>query len=261
MSSSYLNPIAFNLGPLEVHWYGIIMASALLIGLLLATKEAKRRKVDPDLIYDLVIWAVPFAIIGARLYYVAFRWSYYQNNLGQIIAIWQGGIAIHGALIGAIIATILFAKKHNIKFWILADIAAPSLILGQAIGRWGNFMNQEAHGGPVSLSFLESLHLPEWIIQQMNINGTYYHPTFLYESIWNFSIFLFLFLYWKKQDFLKDGEVFLTYIGLYSVGRFFIEGMRTDSLMAGSLRMAQLISIVIILSSITISYYRRNLSD
>jgi len=257
MNSSYLSPIAFKLGPLKVHWYGIIMASAVLIGLILASNEAKRKKINPDLILDLVIWAIPFAIIGARTYYVIFEWDYYKYNPSQIIKIWQGGIAIHGALIGSIIAAIIFTKKHKIRFWEVADIAAPSLILGQAIGRWGNFMNQEAHGGPVSRSFLESLHLPKWIIEQMNINGTYYHPTFLYESIWNLMIFSFLFFFWKKRDFLKNGEIFLTYISLYSIGRFFIEGMRTDSLMIGPLRMAQLISIFIIIVSIAISYYRR----
>lgn len=257
MSSSYLNPIAFQLGPLAVHWYGIIMASAVLIGLVVATKEATRININPDLIYDLVIWAIPFAIIGARTYYVIFQWDYYKINPSQIIAIWHGGLAIHGALIGAVIAAILFVKKHKISFWTVADITAPSLILGQAIGRWGNFMNQEAHGGPVSRNFLESLHLPEWIINQMKINGTYYHPTFLYESTWNFFVFLFLFFYWKKRNFLKKGEIFLTYISLYSVGRFFIEGIRTDSLMFGSLRMAQIISIAIIILSIIVSYYKR----
>lgn len=257
MDSSYLNPIAFELGSLSVHWYGVIMASAVLIGLLLGTKEAERRRIDPELILDLVIWAIPFAIIGARTYYVLFKWDYYSQYPSQIIAVWNGGLAIHGALIGAIITAIIFTKKNKITFWQLADIAAPSLILGQAIGRWGNFMNQEAHGRAVSRSFLENLQLPYWIIEQMNINGTYYHPTFFYESVWNILIFIFLFFYWKKQNFLKSGEVFLSYLALYSLGRYFIEGMRTDSLMFGSLRVAQLISIAIILLAIGISYYRR----
>ncbi|WP_018249486.1 prolipoprotein diacylglyceryl transferase [Orenia marismortui] len=259
MNSSFLDPIAFSLGPLKVYWYGIIMASAVLFGLILASKEAERRKMNPDLVLDLVILAIPFAIVCARIYYVIFEWDYYRYNPDKIIAIWHGGIAIHGALIGSIIAAIIFTKKNKVNFWTLADVTAPSLILGQAIGRWGNFMNQEAHGGPVSKSFLEGLHLPTWIIEQMNINGIYYHPTFLYESIWNLTIFLFLFFYWKKQSFLKKGEVFLTYISLYSLGRFFIEGMRTDSLMLGPLRIAQVISILIIITSIGVSYYKRKL--
>ncbi|GAB6099604.1 prolipoprotein diacylglyceryl transferase [Halanaerocella petrolearia] len=261
MNSSYLDPIAFRLGPLSVHWYGIIMASAVLLGLILATRESNRRNLDPELMLDLVIWAIPTAILGARTYYVIFKWDYYSQYPQEIIAIWHGGLAIHGALIGALLAGIIFAYIKGIYFWTLADIAAPSLILGQAIGRWGNFMNQEAHGGPTSRRFLESLYLPDWIIEQMNINGIYYHPTFLYESIWNLLIFLFLTLYWKKQDFLKPGEVFLTYISLYSVGRYFIEGMRTDSLMLGSLQVAKFASISIILISITIASYNHYVRD
>ncbi|GAB6137212.1 prolipoprotein diacylglyceryl transferase [Halanaerobaculum tunisiense] len=255
MNSSYIDPIAFELGPLNIHWYGIIMATAVLIGLFLATKEANRKNINPELILDLVIWGIPCAIIGARSYYVIFQWSYYSQHPQEIIAIWHGGLAIHGALIGSLLAGITFAYHKGISFRKLTDITAPSLILGQAIGRWGNFINQEAHGGPTSRNFLEQLQLPHWIIEQMQINGIYYHPTFLYESIWNLAIFLFLFFYWKKQDFLQPGEIFLTYIGLYSLGRYFIEGMRTDSLMLGSIQVAQVISILIIIVSLGLAYY------
>ena len=255
--NSYLDPIAFKFGPFEVYWYGLIMATAVFIGLLLAMKEAERRDVDPDLIIDLVISVLPLAILGARIYYVIFEWSYYAHNPQEIIAIWHGGLAIHGAIIGALIGGIIFAKVKKLSFWKLTDIVAPSFIIGQAIGRWGNFMNQEAHGGPVSRSFLASLKLPNWIIEQMHIQGTYYHPTFLYESIWNLVVFLFLILYWKKQDFLKPGEVFLTYISLYSIGRFFIENMRTDSLMLGQIQVARAISLVIVLASIGLTIYNR----
>ncbi|MGM0369699.1 MAG: prolipoprotein diacylglyceryl transferase [Bacillota bacterium] len=261
MDSSYLDPIALKFGSFEVYWYGIIMATAVFSGLLLAMKDAKRRNLDPDLMIDLVISTLPLAILGARLYYVIFEWNYYAHNLAEVLAIWHGGLAIHGAIIGGLIGGILFAKVKNLSFLKLTDIAAPSFILGQAIGRWGNFMNQEAHGGPVTKSFLENLSLPHWIIEQMNIQGTYYHPTFLYESIWNLLVFSFLFFYWKKQDFLAPGEVFLTYISLYSVGRFFIEGMRTDSLMLGHFRIAQVISIAIILVSISLIVYNRKFSN
>ena len=255
MTSSYLDPIAFKFGPLEVYWYGLIMATAVFVGLLLAMKEAERKNINPDAIVDLVITVLPLAILGARIYYVIFEWGYYSQHPQEIIAIWHGGLAIHGAIIGALIGGIVFAKVKNLSFSKLTDIVAPSFILGQAIGRWGNFMNQEAHGGPVSRAFLESLKLPHWIIEQMNIQGTYYHPTFLYESIWNLLIFLFLTFYWKKQDFLKSGEVFLTYISLYSIGRFFIENMRTDSLMWGPIQMARAISITIVLASISLAVY------
>lgn len=257
MNSGYLDPIAFQIGPISVYWYGVIIASAVLIGIILGTQEAKRRNMDPELILDLVILGIPLAIIGARLYYVIFSWGYYSQHLGEIFALWHGGLAIHGGIIGALIGGIIFARQHNLSFRKLTDIAAPSLIMGQAIGRWGNFINQEAHGGPVTRKFLENLHLPQWIIEQMQIGGTYYHPTFLYESIWNLLIFLFLTFYWKKQDFLQPGEVFLTYISLYSLGRYFIEDMRTDSLMLGSLQVAQLISIALILLSIGLAVYNR----
>lgn len=250
-----LNPIAFSLGPIPVHWYGIIIGSGLALALYLAIREGDRRGLPKDTFADLMLWAIPIAIISARIYYVIFEWDFYKNNLGAIPQIWNGGIAIHGALIGSVLTAYVFAKKRGISFWKLADIAAPSIILGQAIGRWGNFMNQEAHGGEVSRAFLENLHLPDFIINQMYINGTYYHPTFLYESIWNLAGFILLIL--LRRVNLRRGEMFLTYVIWYSVGRFFVEGMRTDSLMLGSLRMAQTISIALIIGAIAILIYRR----
>ena len=182
-----IDRIAFEIGPITVYWYGIIIATGIALGWLLATRESKRLGLDKDIFSDLLLWAIPISIISARLYYVIFQWDYYMDNPGKIIAIWEGGIAIHGGLIGAVITTIVFAKRKGVSFWQLADIAAPSLILGQAIGRWGNFMNQEAHGGEVTRSFLENLYLPDFIINQMYIDGVYYHPTFLYESLWNLA--------------------------------------------------------------------------
>jgi len=251
-----MNPIALQLGPISVHWYGIIIGLGAMLGLYLATQECKKRGISPDILVDLVLFALPIAIISARIYYVLFEWSYYKNHLIQIPAIWNGGIAIHGGLIGAVLTAIIFTRKRKISFWKLADITAPSILLGQAIGRWGNFMNQEAHGGPVSRAFLENLHLPTFIINQMNINGTYYHPTFLYESLWSLvGVALLISL---RNINLRRGEMFLTYLIWYSIGRFFIEGMRTDSLMLTShLRIAQVISIVIIVGSISLNLFRR----
>lgn len=255
-----LNPIALELGPLSIHWYGIIIGTGLLLGLYIATNEAVKRGLPKELFTDLVLWAVPIALICARIYYVIFNWSYYSQHPNEIIAIWKGGIAIHGALIGAIVTTVVFAKKKNVSFWKLADIAAPSIILGQAIGRWGNFMNQEAHGGPVSREFLERLQLPDFIINQMYIKGSYYHPTFLYESLWDLIGFLILLILQRLN--LKRGEVFLTYVIWYSIGRFFIEGMRTDSLMlTDSLRMAQVLSVILVVASTILILYRRTRKD
>lgn len=250
-----LDPIALSLGPIQVHWYGVIIGAGILLALIIAMRESVKRGMDKDLFTDLMLWAIPIAIISARIYYVIFEWDYYSQHLGEIIAIWHGGIAIHGALIGSVLTAYFFTKKRNISFWKLADIAAPSIILGQAIGRWGNFMNQEAHGGEVSRAFLENLHLPEFIVNQMYIDGVYYHPTFLYESIWDFLGFLVLIL--LRRVNLGRGEMFLTYVIWYSAGRFFIEGLRTDSLMIGDLRMAQFISAALIVLAIVMLIYRR----
>lgn len=252
-----IDPIAFQLGPLQVHWYGVIIGLGIALGLYLAISESKRLGLHPDTFVDLLVWAIPIAILSARAYYVAFEWDYYSQNPGDIIKVWNGGIAIHGALIGSVITALVFAKIKGISFWKLTDIAAPSIILGQAIGRWGNFMNQEAHGGEVTRSFLENLHLPQFIIDQMYINGTYYHPTFLYESLWNIAGFILLLILRRKAN-LRRGELFLSYVIWYSIGRFFVEGMRTDSLMLTEyLRIAQVISLVLIVVAAALIIFRR----
>jgi phosphatidylglycerol---prolipoprotein diacylglyceryl transferase len=224
-----IDPVAIALGPFQIHWYGIIMGTAALLGLYLAVREGKRQGIDTDKLLDMMIWVLPSAIIGARLYYVFFEWEYYATHPEDILAVWKGGLAIHGGLIAAFLVGYLYIRKHKLSFLQLADIVAPSILLAQAIGRWGNFINQEAHGGPVSVDFLHSLHLPSWIIQQMTISGVTYHPTFLYESVWNlvgFGVLLFL----RYVVVPKRGEILFSYMIWYSLGRFFIEGLRTDSL-------------------------------
>lgn len=251
-----LNPIAFQLGPIAVHWYGIIIGLGALLGLWLAVREGERRGLHKDTFVDLVLFAIPIAILCARAYYVIFQWGYYSEHPDQIIQIWNGGLAIHGGLIGAVLTGIIYAKVKGLSFWKLADIGAPSILLGQAIGRWGNFMNQEAHGEAVSRAFLENLHLPDFIINQMYIDGQYYQPTFLYESLWSFTGVVVLLLLRKAN--LKRGELFLIYVIWYSMGRYFIEGLRTDSLMlTENLRIAQVISIVLILCAVALIAYRR----
>ncbi|MBD1381448.1 prolipoprotein diacylglyceryl transferase [Metabacillus arenae] len=250
-----LNPIALDLGPIQIHWYGVIIGLAALLGLWLAVREGKRRGLHPDTFVDAVLIAIPIAIICARAYYVIFEWDYYSQNPGEIIKIWNGGLAIHGGLIGAILTGFIFAKVKKLSFWKLVDIAAPSIILGQAIGRWGNFINQEAYGEAVTRDFLEGLFLPDFIINQMFIDGQYYHPTFLYESLWNLVGFIILMA--LRRVNLKQGELFLSYVIWYSIGRFFIEGMRTDSLMLESLRIAQVMSIGLIVIALALIIYRR----
>jgi phosphatidylglycerol---prolipoprotein diacylglyceryl transferase len=251
-----IDRVAIDLGPIQLYWYGVIITAGILLGLWLAMRESERRDLPKETFADLVIFAAPISIIFARIYYVVFNWEYYAEHPIKIFAIREGGLAMHGVLIGAVLTIIVFAKVRQISFWKLADILAPSLILGQAIGRWGNFINQEAHGGPVSREFLENLYLPDFIINQMYIDGTYYHPTFLYESLWNFGGFIVL-MFLRRLN-LRRGELFLTYMIYYSFGRFFIEGMRTDSLMlTENLRMAQVVSVVLIFVAILIIWYRR----
>ncbi|ABS23902.1 prolipoprotein diacylglyceryl transferase [Bacillus cytotoxicus] len=250
-----LDRVAIHLGPFPVYWYGIIIGTGVLLGLWLATREGERLGIPKDTFVDLVLFAVPIAIICARAYYVAFEWEYYMQNPIQIINTRQGGLAIHGGLIGAVMTGIIYAKVKRISFWKLADIAAPSILLGQAIGRWGNFMNQEAHGGEVTRQFLEGLHLPDFIVNQMYIDGVYYHPTFLYESLWSFAGVILLLLLRKAN--LRRGELFFTYLIWYSIGRFFVEELRTDSLMLGPLRIAQVMSIGLIVISIIFIIVRR----
>ncbi|HCY8319348.1 TPA: prolipoprotein diacylglyceryl transferase [Staphylococcus aureus] len=252
---NYIDPVAFNLGPLSVRWYGIIIAVGILLGYFVAQRALVKAGLHKDTLVDIIFYSALFGFIAARIYFVIFQWPYYAENPGEIIKIWHGGIAIHGGLIGGFIAGVIVCKVKNLNPFQIGDIVAPSIILAQGIGRWGNFMNHEAHGGPVSRAFLEQLHLPNFIIENMYINGQYYHPTFLYESIWDVAGFIILV---NIRKHLKLGETFFLYLTWYSIGRFFIEGLRTDSLMLTSnIKVAQLVSILLILISISLIVYRR----
>lgn len=252
---NYIDPVAFNLGPLSLRWYGIIIAVGILLGYFVAQRALVKAGLHKDTLVDIIFYSALFGFIAARIYFVIFQWPYYAENPGEIIKIWHGGIAIHGGLIGGFIAGVIVCKVKNLNPFQIGDIVAPSIILAQGIGRWGNFMNHEAHGGPVSRAFLEQLHLPNFIIENMYINGQYYHPTFLYESIWDVAGFIILV---NIRKHLKLGETFFLYLTWYSIGRFFIEGLRTDSLMLTSnIRVAQLVSILLILISISLIVYRR----
>ncbi|KOR14151.1 diacylglyceryl transferase [Staphylococcus carnosus] len=252
---AYIDPVAFQLGPIEVHWYGIIIAAGILLGYFIAQEGAKRAGLHKDALVDIIFWSAIFGFITARIYFVIFQWPYYAANPAEIPMIWHGGIAIHGGLIGGFITGVIICRRNNHNPFQVGDIIAPSIILAQGIGRWGNFMNHEAHGGPVAKSVLENMHIPEFIINNMYIDGRYYQPTFLYESIWDvlgFALLLFL------RKHLRIGETFFTYLIWYSIGRFFVEGLRTDSLMLTSnIRVAQLVSILLILIGSAMIIYRR----
>lgn len=226
----HINPVAFHIFGIPVMWYGVLIAVGILLGSTVSSNEIKRRGFSEDDLWDGLIWAIVAGVICARLYYVVFEWEFYGAHPEEILNIRGGGLAIHGALLGGILAFAVYAKKRRLPLSLLLDITAPGVILAQSIGRWGNFINQEAHGGPTDL--------PWGII----IDGVKVHPTFLYESICNFIIFWILLWFARKKQ-KHDGEVFYLYMICYGIVRFFVEGLRTDSLMLGPLRVAQLVSL------------------
>ena len=248
-----MNPVALQLGPISIRWYAICIVSGLILAVYLSMKEAPRKKIDPDAIIDFILIAFPLAIVGARLYYVIFEWGYYSQHLGEIFAIWNGGIAIYGGLLTGALVLYLFSRRRLIEPIDFLDIAAPSVMIAQSIGRWGNFFNQEAYGASVkSLNYL-----PSFIRDQMYIDGRYRQPTFLYESSWNLLGFLLILLLRRKPHFLRQGEITAFYLIWYGFGRMIIEGMRTDSLMFAGLRVSQWLSMILILVGLVIIIYQR----
>jgi len=243
-----MDRVMFEIGPITIYWYSVTMLLAVLTGIFLAINESKKQGIY-SFISDLVTYIIAFGIVGARLYYVAFNFDAYKYNLLSILKIWEGGIAIYGAIIGGFIAIVYLSKQRNQNIIKTTDTIVPGLLLAQSIGRWGNFFNSEAYGSEVTLEFLESLHLPKFIIEGMNINGLYYHPTFLYESIWCILGFLLLLLI-RKITKRKIGIMTYSYFVWYGTGRYFIEGLRTDSLYIGDYRISQLISLLLIITGI-----------
>ncbi len=235
--------VAFQAGPVVVRWYGLLIAGAVLVGVSLSSRLAMRRGLDPDLIGDLAFVLVLGAIPAARIYYVLFQWKDYVGHPERMVAIWEGGIAIHGAILGGMLAAGLFARWRKVSFWLLADIVAPALILGQAIGRWGNFFNSEAYGAPTDLPWKLFIPIERRFVGFEDV--AYYHPTFLYESVWNLMVFgLLLGVFLRVGNRVRPGFVFSVYAIGYSLGRFWIEGLRSDSLMAGGLKTAQVVSLM-----------------
>ena len=225
------DPVAFTLFGMDVMWYGIIVTAAIVVGTFLCIKRAPSHDIDPDRLLNCILISVPCGIIGARLYYIIFNWSWYAGDIMKMINIREGGLAIHGGLIAGLGAGVILCVIYKIRPVNVLDLLAPSIALAQAIGRWGNYFNSEAHGGPTDLP---------WAV---TVDGVTYHPTFLYESIWCFLLFLFLLYAAKKRRF--EGQIICLYGILYSVERFFVEALRTDSLMIGPFKQAQVISIVI----------------
>ena len=244
-----MNPIALQIGLFSIKWYSLMILLGVVVGIGLLLKEGKKYNYPKDFLFNLCFWAIIFGFIGARIYYVLFNFDIYKNDPISIFKIWEGGLAIHGGLIAGSITMYLYCKKYNVRLLKITDMAVPGILLAQSIGRWGNFFNMEAHGGAVLRSTLESFHIPEFIINGMNINGVYYHPTFFYESLWcllGFIIFILL----KHYKYLKVGSLTFSYLCFYSVGRFVIEALRTDSLMIGGFKVAQILSIILFIIGI-----------
>lgn len=246
-----MNAILIDLGFIKIYWYSVIMFIAILTGGYLALRESRKWKIPEDFMINLFFFIIPIAMIGARLYFVAFHWDYYSHNLIEILKVWEGGLAIHGGILAGLIWILFYSKKYKVNTKRLLDIVVVSLLIGQAIGRWGNFFNGEAHGAMTSLESLK--WLPDFIVEGMYIDGAYYQPTFLYESIWCLVGF-FVALFIRRLPYLKLGQLTSFYMVWYGVGRFFIEGFRTDSLMLGNLKMAQIVSIAMIVIGV-ITYF------
>lgn len=236
----------FTVFGMKIHWYGVIIAVGILLAFLFVSREAKKKEISQDTILDIVIFGLPAAIICARIYYVVFEWDQYKDNFLSVFKIWEGGIAIYGGIIGACLSTVIYCHVKKIPFTQIFDLGAFGLLIGQTIGRWGNFINAEAYGSETMMP---------WRMELVDL-GIMVHPTFLYESLWNLGVFLGLLWYRKYQKF--DGEIFLAYLAGYGLGRFWIEGLRTDSLTWGPIRVSQIVAILCVIAGIGLILYCRN---
>ena len=261
----HLSRTAFTVFGQDIYWYGIFIGLGVILGVLLALHEAKRTGQNPDTYLDFIIYAMIIAIIGARLYYVIFSWDFYSQHPEKIFAIREGGLAIYGGIIGGVLTAIVYSHLKKKSFWVMADTMAPSLILGQMLGRWGNFFNKEAFGGYTDnlfamryqLSQVRASDVTTDILQNLvTVNGVDYiqvHPTFLYESMWSLCVFIILLILQRKKKF--DGQVCATYFFGYALGRVWIEGLRTDQLCIGNVPVSQALSAVLIIASVVLYFY------
>lgn len=251
-----MNRVLLTVGPLTIYWYSFLIALAVLIGYNIAVNYSKKLNYRTSDIIDMTLNLAISAIIGARLYYVIFNFEAYEDNLLEILMIWKGGLAIYGAIIGGILYILYYCKKKDLKILKILDIFSLSLLLGQAIGRWGNFFNSEAYGGITTYEGLKSEFIPEFIIEGMYIEGAYRHPTFLYESVWCLIGVVILYFI-RKKDFSVNGRQISFYLIWYGIGRLIIEGLRSDSLYIGTYRVSQIVSVISIIIGIIINLYTK----
>lgn len=246
-----MNPLLIQIGNFKIYWYSVMILLGVLLGCYIVIKEAKKYNISKEKISDMLFYTVLLGIIGARLYYVIFNLDYYINNPIDIIKVWEGGLAIHGGIIVGVIYLIYYTKKNNLDTLLVTDICVPGLLIGQAIGRWGNFFNSEAHGPVTTLEHLKNLHIPNFIIKGMNIDGIYYIPTFFYESLWCI-IGLIIILLCRRIKKIRISQITGFYLIWYGIGRYIIESLRTDSLMLNTLKQAQIISLLMIIIGIVL---------
>ena len=248
-----MDRVLFDFGIFQIKWYSFFILLAIIIGGILFYKESSKKGLSNDDIVDIIFYGVLIGIVGARIYYVLFNLDYYLKSPLEILMVWNGGLAIHGGLIATLLFLIFYSKKKNINILLLLDIIVISVIIAQAIGRWGNFFNGEAFGRVISLSKLENMHLPKFIINGMYINGSYREPTFLYESILNVIGFIILLVVRKLKN-IKTGTLTSIYLIWYGLVRIIIEIFRSDSLMLGPIKIAQLVSLIFIISGIILLF-------
>ena len=235
----------FSIGDVNIEWYSVLIVIGAILAIIMIIREAKRYGYPKDFVFNMCFWTIIVGIIGARLYYVLFNLDLY-TNIVDVFKIWEGGLAIHGGIIFGLITCFLYCKKYKVRTVRMVDFIVPALLLAQAIGRWGNFFNGEAHGAVTSLGALQDLHIPNFIIEGMNIGGVYYQPTFLYESLWCL-LGVIVILIVRHLKITKVGQPTAIYLMWYGLGRFFIETMRTDSLMLGGFKVAQIVSVIMII--------------
>lgn len=249
-----MDRVALELGPIQIYWYSIFIFLGLLTASILIFKEARKRNIDEDFLINLIFNTIIIGLIGARVYYVLFNIPYYVSNPIEILAVWNGGLAIHGGIFAALAFILIYCKKKNINSLQLLDIIVVGLIIAQAIGRWGNFFNSEAYGQVTTYAELKAQQIPTFIINGMYILGEYRQPTFFYESTWCFAGFLAMLII-RKYKYLKRGQLTGFYLFWYGLGRLLIESLRTDSLMLGPIKIAQVVSMVFIITGIVLFFY------
>ena len=252
-----MNPVAISIGFINIYWYSIFILLGIILGSFVLYKRKDSYKIDDKTLTDIIFYVLIFGILGARVYYVLFNLDYYLKYPIEILQIYNGGLAIHGGIIGGLLTVLYFSKKKKINILKLTDLITPSLLLAQGIGRWGNFFNSEAHGPVTTYEFLSKIHIPKFIINGMFIDGVYYHPTFFYEFLWNILGFIIIMILIKKINFRK-GQITGMYFVWYSLGRFFIEILRTDSLMLGNIKIAMLVSVLLFITGLFLIFYKKN---